>query len=353
MFKTVFIMLGEKCNFSCRYCLQHPIMTEQLANKINPDLAPYLRKLAENNRLHVMFYGGEPLLYFQNIVEIHQQLKDLNCSFGIISNGALLTDQMVRYIHDNNIGVSISNDGPDTELFRNKNVLEDARLLAKYHRLGANVSGVINAKNSDIRKLWCYWYEKGFDVERTNIDLIMDSGLTNKELTEFDWEQWESQMQDFTKKVVESMLTGRPTVEMYLSNQYFGKLARIIPGRSDEEISESCSTKCGVGISTLNVDLAGDCYLCHNSSQKIGTIYDSYEQLVENFKPYDIYNKSEKCQNCPVFELCNGGCILVPQEARDRYYCRMMQTYFGAFIKAYIEAANAMENKVEECEQSE
>lgn len=340
MFKTVFLMLGEGCNFQCKYCLQHPILTEQLSSEINPDLIPYLKELSQKDTLMVMFYGGEPLLYWRNIVEIHQQLKNENMQFGIISNGSLLNDEMTQYIFDNQIGISVSQDGGNTEKFRGENVLENPQILAKIHRLNARVSAVVHASNMDIKSIYEYWWSKGIPVERTNIDLIMDTGLTDKELTEFDWAKWEILCSDFFDNVHKAIISGSTCVEMYIGNQLYQKMKSNLSLTTEEEFDKSCSSKCGVGIRTLNIDLQGNAYLCHNSSEKIGTIYDSYEKLVDSFSPFGQIAIEEECTNCSVRVLCNGGCVLVPKEARNRYYCKMNKIYYGAFINAILKAGS-------------
>jgi uncharacterized protein len=160
MFRTVFLMLGEGCNFSCKYCLQHPILTEQLPTEINPKLISYLlnMKVEKEQKIRIMFYGGEPLLYWGAIFAFVNLLRDSQkFSFGIITNGQLLSDEMVTFIKENNIGVCISNDGRNTENFRDKNVLEDEVLLRRYEALNTDssmfgVSSVVSAKNFNIRE---------------------------------------------------------------------------------------------------------------------------------------------------------------------------------------------------------
>ena len=67
---TIFMMLGNSCNLNCVYCLQHPLVHHQIATNINPDIYDFIRQVSEENdgdicRLH--FYGGEPLVYYNQI----------------------------------------------------------------------------------------------------------------------------------------------------------------------------------------------------------------------------------------------------------------------------------------------
>jgi radical SAM protein with 4Fe4S-binding SPASM domain len=99
----------------------------------------------------------------------------------------------------------------------------------------------------------------------------------------------------------------------------------------------------------LNFDLEGNCYLCHNSPTRIGTVNDSYETLVEAYKTYDPYTTGPDCQTCPVLPLCGGGCLLVSRELRKQYYCPMACTYYGAIRNAIIRAGKTIaERKTQE-----
>ena len=67
---TIFIMLGDKCNFNCKYCMQVNYEREQITNDINGDIFKFIEELSDSNNdrpLRLHFYGGEPLLYFNNM----------------------------------------------------------------------------------------------------------------------------------------------------------------------------------------------------------------------------------------------------------------------------------------------
>jgi uncharacterized protein len=99
---TVFLMLGNSCNMNCAYCLQHPLVHKPLTREVNPEIYDFLEEISQENSrpLHLQFYGGEPLLYFGTIQEVVAAVKKrkLNMTFGIITNGRALTDEMVRFL---------------------------------------------------------------------------------------------------------------------------------------------------------------------------------------------------------------------------------------------------------------
>jgi len=354
MFELVYIMLGEGCNFNCKYCMQHPILTQPLPSKVSPNLISYLANMEQprERKIKIIFFGGEPLLYFDAIKTIVNCLKYSNkFYYVIITNGSLLTDEMIEFINKNEIGVGVSNDGRKTFQFRDINVLENEQTFQKLNKLRSwGVSAVLNAQNFNIREdMFQYFADKGIDADRVNIDLILDTGLNNKYLVDFDFESFQKVMDSVEQSIFESLTTGEPRPEMSIANPLINRLREILGQDNESSRFDLLDVpKCGVGMRALNVDLEGNCYLCHNSSIKIGTIEDSYEQLVEKFLPYNLYAKSEKCQNCDVQLLCAGGCILVGNESREQYYCRLNQIYYGAFLNALKRINKYLINK-EEC----
>lgn len=123
---TVFLMLGNSCNMNCAYCLQHPLVHKALTREVNPEIYDFLEEISQENPrpLHLQFYGGEPLLYFGTIQEVVAAVKKrkLNMTFGIITNGRALTDEMVRFFNAWNFTVCVSWDGPHVKETRGYDV---------------------------------------------------------------------------------------------------------------------------------------------------------------------------------------------------------------------------------------
>lgn len=148
---TVFLMLGNSCNMNCAYCLQHPLVHKALTREVNPEIYDFLEEVInENTRpLHLQFYGGEPLLYFETIQEVVAAVKQrkLPMTFGIITNGRALTDEMVRFFNARNFTVCVSWDGPHVKETRGYDVFSvpeiRERILALEHLC---LSAVLSAK---------------------------------------------------------------------------------------------------------------------------------------------------------------------------------------------------------------
>jgi uncharacterized protein len=110
--KLLVAVLSEQCNLNCSYCN----VDKWSKKRIDPHLyiQEYykLRNQFPNEWIQVDFYGGEPLLQFDLIQTIVEELKNEdNLTFAMPTNGLLIDEGTANYLIDNNIQVSISFDG--------------------------------------------------------------------------------------------------------------------------------------------------------------------------------------------------------------------------------------------------
>lgn len=123
--KSITLNVTNECNLSCKYCL----FGEYFYNRRNDNCRMMSMEVAENalkllfhnsknaERLHIGFYGGEPLLNYNLIKYIVNQAKGMNrqakrINFHMTTNGTLLDNEKIRWLIENNISLLISLDGP-------------------------------------------------------------------------------------------------------------------------------------------------------------------------------------------------------------------------------------------------
>lgn len=123
------------CNLQCRYCFQKGILEPgtYVAADINESVLSMLYEIIEQTDEHkftVRFTGGEPLMYMDKMRRIVEQLKPLSdrIHYLTVTNGTLLTQEIVNFFNDHCFEVGISNDGEHTIKTRGVNVLEDEHL---------------------------------------------------------------------------------------------------------------------------------------------------------------------------------------------------------------------------------
>lgn len=351
---NIFLMLGFNCNFNCRYCLQAPnVEKTSLPTQINEDIYEFVKNIAKNQfpqKLNIQFYGGEPFCYFDKIQEIHNNLKnEKNITFSFISNGSLITEDMVNWLNDNKIFGAISWDGTSTKQTRRVDVFSSKQknTLFKLDHLG--ISAVLSSYTSpkqlinDFQALSNEYYEKHQYHLNFNIDEIFDTGLADRTLLDCDYEKIKNESRELIKEYLKIKTNkSEITEECYQKTKYalfayYDRFYWAIKQYLDNP-DYTIMPWCGNGFEVLNLDLEGNLYSCHNCTDKLGTIYSRMSNYVENFiRTSSLESRiNNKCKKCSVYPVCRGGCKLVKDRALDESYCKLKTANFGPILEEFI-----------------
>ncbi|MEM0203513.1 MAG: peptide-modifying radical SAM enzyme CbpB [Archaeoglobaceae archaeon] len=113
-FGVVYVNATEKCNANCPYCYI-PEKLRKRGKRIDPkDLELLIEKIAELGIKNVIFHGAEPLLIKDEIFELIEKNTDI--SFGIQTNGFLLTEEDAEFLKEKKVNVGVSFDSPVREV---------------------------------------------------------------------------------------------------------------------------------------------------------------------------------------------------------------------------------------------
>ena len=129
--KIAYLILTDECNFNCSYCFmrrEHQeggthfgAMSKETAIAAINTFARLSSLDQQDDERTIILYGGEPLLNFDVIKVVVQQVKQLKkinrlakqTTINIVTNGSLLTDEVVQFLKASEIGIGISIDGAD------------------------------------------------------------------------------------------------------------------------------------------------------------------------------------------------------------------------------------------------
>lgn len=331
---NIFIMLGNSCNMNCAYCLQHPLVEHPIASTINEDIYEFIKQIQEENEhsVNLQFYGGEPLIYFDNIKAIVENTKDIKCTYSIICNGKAITQEMVDFFNEHEIPVTISWDGRAVLQTRGYDVFDplgkqrDLLLQLKYLGLSGVISSKIYPKEllEDFQSISDEYYKIHQYGIRINLDEIMDTGIGRKDLVNLDYEKVYNQMAEMADDYIQFM--DKKKQMSYCARQYIESFIGIIKSfylNNDGKWGRQ-TCMCGNGYSVLNLDLQGDLYSCHNGTDKVGTIYYDYFKYLNNVIKSDAIIKDRiMCEKCPALFFCKGGCKLIDKETKLQGYCTL------------------------------
>lgn len=123
-FSTLTIILTDRCNFCCSYCYQNKKNRQLDIATITRAIDFFYPRLTRE--CFINFYGGEPLLAFNRLEETVAYLESLNrrgklkIHYSLSTNGSLLNEDILRFLHKHAFSLVLSFDGWAQEICREK-----------------------------------------------------------------------------------------------------------------------------------------------------------------------------------------------------------------------------------------
>ncbi len=119
---TAAVVLGMECNFACRYCYEGTLKGRHVMDDATAEQTLIFIKerfRGGKDKIHLDFYGGEPLLYPQRLRHLAGDLKAFaeargsTFDFNLVTNGSLLTRKLVEELKRYGLaGIKVTIDGP-------------------------------------------------------------------------------------------------------------------------------------------------------------------------------------------------------------------------------------------------
>lgn len=110
------LFLTHECNLACTYCYVHDKRRRPMPVEVGKKAIDLGLTLAKD-RMQVSFFGGEPLIEWDLLVELHGYAKErlgergVRPIFAMTTNGMLLSDRRLEWIRDEGIRIGFSIDG--------------------------------------------------------------------------------------------------------------------------------------------------------------------------------------------------------------------------------------------------
>jgi uncharacterized protein len=364
--QTLVVNVTNQCNLSCEYCYEYgedkivetengnqpKFMSEQTARDA-VDFA--LRESRESTTAHITFFGGETLMNFPVLKSTIGYARERAAALGkavdfsLTTNATLLKPDVIEFLADHRVGVTISIDGPEElqnrfRVFKGgagsyEIVAPKIKALLARHRtrpIGARVT--LTRQTLDVGRIYRHltseigFWEVGFAPVTTasGRDYAISDGGFDELLGQF-----RALAYDYLAAALDNRHHGFSNVRETLQEIHQGH-AKAYP--------------CGAGLGLMGVATNGDVALCHrfagSDAHKLGTVNDgvSWERQQEFLDTHHIAEKTD-CQTCWARPICAGGCY---HEAHTRYgstgrpnlhYCEWIRGWTHTCLEIYGELA--------------
>jgi uncharacterized protein len=121
-FSNLAFIVTDDCNFNCSYCLPKKEKKYMKSSTIEKAVTFFYPFLQEN--AYIIFYGGEPLLAFDQIrhavslLQKKEKTGKKKLKFSITTNGSLVNDEILDFFNTHCFNMLLSFDGQAQEICR-------------------------------------------------------------------------------------------------------------------------------------------------------------------------------------------------------------------------------------------
>lgn len=364
--QTLVVNVTNQCNLSCTYCYEYgedkivdtengkqpKFMSDETA-RAAVDFA--LRESQSSPTAHITFFGGETLMNFpvlkSAIGYARRRAATLGkeVDFSLTTNATLLRPDVIDFLADERVGVTISIDGPQElqdkfRVFSNGQgsyeiVAPKIKALLARHKtrpIGARVT--LTKQTLDVTRIYRHlteemgFWEVGFapvTTSATRDHAIADAGFDHL------LAQFRALAGEFLDASLRNRHHGFSNVRETLQEIHQGH-AKAYP--------------CGAGIGLMGVATDGDVALCHrfagSDEHTLGSVRDGVDRARQAaFLDAHHINEKTDCQRCWARPICAGGCY---HEAHTRYgttnhpnlhYCEWIRGWTHTCLEIYGELA--------------
>ncbi len=318
--KSMCLNVAHDCNLRCEYCFartgdfggERCIMPPETGRRAIDFL---IEKSANRENIELDFFGGEPLMAWDTVVETVRYARSIekqhgkNFRFTITTNGVLLDDEKIDFINREMVNVVLSLDGRRETTDRIRKTLN-----------GKSAYDVIVPK---FQKLVSQRGDKDYYVRATFTKYNLDFTEDVLHMRDLGFEQLSAEPVVTDEKEPYAL----SFAELPRIFSEYDRLCEIMANRTEKKFNffhfmvdldqGPCAIKrlrgCGCGNDYVAVDPHGNIFPCHQfvgmDKWKMGNLYDGTfnDEIKTYFAKTHLYSK-DGCRDCWAKFYCSGGC---------------------------------------------
>jgi uncharacterized protein len=358
--QSLVMNLTNQCNLACTYCYEFgedKVATPEGKPKFmdletaKASVEFLLSQSSNRKAVHITFFGGETLMNFPLLKSVvayamgRATEQGRSIDFSLTTNATLLTPAIIEFLSENNIGVTVSMDGPP-ELHDKLRVFANGRgsydiiaprvkaLIAGHRTRPITARVTLTNGVTDVVRIYRHlkdelgFHEIGFAPVTTSPDRLysinergMDGVLEQFHVLADEW--------------LEFALRG----QMHGFSNVSDTIAELVQGVNK-------SHPCGAGLGLVGVGPSGEIAPCHrfvdSDTHSLGNIATGIDREKQSdFLTRGHINSKYDCHTCWARPLCAGGCH---HEAFVRYgdtghpnlhYCDWIRDWTDTCLRIY------------------
>lgn len=301
-YKKIEIITTTSCNANCYYCYERHFKTMSMTIETAQKVIDFILNHRYNNKIHIKWYGGEPLMNIPIIDTISMGLVNtgIDLRSSMISNGYLFNKDIANKAKNiwNLFNVRITLDG--TESVYNAIKRYNEKSINSFQKVIANIDALINNNISVTIR---------FNIEEYNIDditLLIDY-LCNK--------YHGNRLIDFMLRPLNNTITNHFIESTGKKrDDVLDRISSLQNNIYDAGFDINCGKLSGMTLGTCLADSGryimikpnGELAYCSIDfdKQAFGNVFNKKQDIeFPNLEDYPI-EKQQICDHCQMFPLC-------------------------------------------------
>lgn len=314
------------CNFKCWYCYENHVQNSCMSDDVLIGLIALinkrLQKYQETNNCQISFFGGEPLLKYNEIIKpiiikVYQIClqHNINLSLQFTTNAFLINEEMINFLKPYKVSFQITLDGGkndhDKIRFGKGNIPTYGIILKNIEKLADNEFDItlrINYTSKNIKSCSHILNDLNKFKSKSRQHIVIDFQRV--------WQDKPYSHEDDADLIARQLRIALHSMKFHTANN-----------RLTSSIKNPCYAD---NINELLVNYNGDIFFCtardFNSENRAGKLnkYGEIEWIGNSYSQrMSCKFRKEVCRSCRIAPICGGGCRTKCLEASHHNDCNL------------------------------
>lgn len=309
------LFITTECNLECKYCFGEALedtvgdfgfdVEYGLPKRIAYDINDLNRFCSLDPEPVLIFYGGEPLLYAEDIKRIISRVRARHF---IIQTNGLLLDRLEPWYVDRFTAILVSLDGDEglTDFYRGKGVhrkvIENLKLIRSRGFEGEIIARMTVMEQTDIYRQ-VLWLLQNDEFSFSSVHWQLNAGFWSHDFERRNFAEWSRSnyipgIMRLAEFWVNTMEREGVVLRLY---PFLGVAQSLLLGE------EKCGLRCGAGWMNYSIQTDGTIIPC----PAMWGIRKYYLGHIRSSQPLKLPKVSvgEPCTSCQIYGLCGGRCL--------------------------------------------
>lgn len=309
---TIDVVLGLACNFDCLYCYEGSLKgTHTMDTATAAQLIAFAKSQFSTTMeaMHLVFYGGETLLYTKPLKQIAAQLQEFcrsrsaEFSFSVVTNGSLLTPTLINELTALGLDyIKVTIDGPP----ENHNKFRPFK--NGHPSFDTIVDNLVTIKGLVPIGLGGNYTKDNYTKFPQVLDHLVERGLAPEDIALVSFNIAIAVQDEFANPEFSGGCAS--IAEPWLAEAYLHVREECM--KQGFTVPKITPEVCAIHINkTFSINYDGSLYKClpfvGREQFKAGDIWNGPVDISLTYN-LDHWQTDEQCRDCIYLPLCYGGC---------------------------------------------